>query len=46
MFFLDQFISHSALRLTVLVIDPCDVPTNILGTGNRYKIDSLLLEKS
>lgn len=31
MFVLDQFISHSALRLTVMVIDPCHVPTNILG---------------
>jgi hypothetical protein len=44
MFVLDQFISHSALRLTALVIDPCDVPTNILGLGNRYRTDSLFLE--
>jgi hypothetical protein len=32
MFVLDRFISYSALRLTVLVIDPCDVRTKYFGT--------------
>jgi hypothetical protein len=44
MFVLDQFISHSVLRLTVLVVDACNAPTNILGLGNRYRTDSLFLE--
>ena len=32
MFVLDRFITYSALRLTLLVIDPCDVRTKYFGT--------------
>ena len=28
----DWFISHSGLRLTLLVVDPCDVPTKYFET--------------